>query len=88
MSQQTPEHPTPPDPAQSYERADPKNESPQGTLGHKRSAPVKRPDRQEQAVPQRQKPSEELNGDGEPAGPNAVEELSEDTASDPHHPKK
>lgn len=85
---ESPQNPTPPDPAQSYERADPKNESPEGTLGQRKTSPVKRPDRAEQAVPQRQNRDDEFNGEQVPAGPNSVGELSEDTASDPHHPQK
>jgi hypothetical protein len=84
---EAPPNPTPPDPAQNYERADPKRESPQGTMEKPDTSPVARPDRMEQSVPQRQKTDEEFDTDQLAPGPNARNELSEKTSDDPHRAK-
>src|SRR5687767_13175916 len=57
-----------PDPANSYERAHPENEAGQGRLDNNKSTPEASPDRQDQAVPNRQDPSHQINADDAFAG--------------------
>ena len=45
-----------PDPSRSYERADPKNEAGMGRLENNKATPSQSPDRQEQAVTNKQPP--------------------------------
>ena len=62
-----------PDPANSYERANPKNEAGMGRLDNNKAVPTDSPDRQEQAVPNKQDPRRQINAQdtinsrGEPA---------------------
>ncbi|MFT3789180.1 MAG: hypothetical protein QM770_23885 [Tepidisphaeraceae bacterium] len=83
-----------PDPARNYERADPRNESPEGTLDHKATSPNVRPDRGEQAVPNRQKtdhdadrpltPENEIAGDMHTEEPEGWDQAPQDI----HDPKQ
>jgi len=67
-----------PDPALNYERADPRNESPAGTLDRPAASPVQRPDRMEQVVPQRQDASRHMaNADEAPGKPLVPEDQIE-----------
>ena len=62
-----------PDPANNYERAHPENEAGMGRLDNNKAVPEASPDRQEQAVPNKQDPRRQINGQdtinprGEPA---------------------
>jgi hypothetical protein len=63
-----------PDPSNSYERAHPENESGQGRLDNNKATPQQQPDRQEQAVRNKQDPARQINAEdtinprgGEPA---------------------
>ena len=55
-----------PDPSNSYERAHPENESGQGRLDNNKATPQQQPDRQQQAVKNKQDPSRQINGDDDP----------------------
>ena len=57
-----------PDPANSYERAHPENESGQGRLDNNKSTPHDSPDRQQQAVTNKQDPARQINADDAFAG--------------------
>jgi hypothetical protein len=57
-----------PDPANSYERAHPENESGQGRLDNNKSTPQDSPDRQKQAVTNKQDPSRQINADDAAVG--------------------
>lgn len=51
-----------PDPANSYERADPNREAGQGRLDNNKAVPDASPDRQQQAVKNKQDPTRQTNG--------------------------
>jgi hypothetical protein len=57
-----------PDPANSYERAHPENESGMGRLENEKTTPSNEPDRQQQAVTNKQDPSRQVNADDAFAG--------------------
>jgi len=57
-----------PDPANSYERAHPENESGQGRLDKEKTMPSDEPDRQKQAVSNKQDPTRQINADDAFAG--------------------
>jgi len=52
-----------PDPANSYERAHPENESAQGRLDKEKPMPSNEPDRQKHAVSNKQDPTRQINAD-------------------------
>ena len=52
-----------PDPATSYERAKPEKEAGMGRLDNNQAVPTDRPDRQQDAVTNRQDPTHQINAD-------------------------
>src|SRR5438270_263893 len=59
----TPNPPAPPDPSDSYERSHPEHEAGMGRLDNNANAtPTAQPDSTRKAVPNRQDPSRQLNG--------------------------
>jgi len=65
-----------PDPANSYERANPKNEAGMGRLDNNKAVPEASPDRQEQAVTNKQDPRRQINAQDtiNPRGGEAAQE--------------
>ena len=52
-----------PDPANSYERADPEKEAGMGRLDNNQATPAKDPDRQQQTARNRQDPTRQINAE-------------------------
>jgi hypothetical protein len=57
-----------PDPARSYERADPKDEAGMGRLDNDVATPTDRPDQINQTVRNRQDPKRQINAHDDPGG--------------------